>query len=92
MWNFVVFGKESCSLCKNRESVILGTLERNNIEGDVTMYDVDTPDGMMEMSMLDDSKGEIPIVCAYRGDVLQKMWDGPYAIVRTKEITELLNS
>jgi len=92
MWHFVIFGKDGCSLCDNRKTVISSALKRAKIEGEITVYDVDTTDGMVEMSMLDNSKGEIPIVCAYKDDVLQKMWDGPRAVVRTKEVIELLNS
>jgi hypothetical protein len=87
---FHIFGKAGCSLCDNRKSVIEGVIKRSEAEAEIVVFDVDDPVGMVEMSMLDDSKGEIPIVCAYVDDELVHMWDGPTAPVKSKEVREIL--
>ena len=90
MWKFIVFGKGNCDLCDNRKAVISKALSIKGIEAEVVFFNAETPEGRMELSMIDDSHGEIPVVCAYKNEELVKIWDGPKAVVTTRDLMNLL--
>jgi len=87
-----VFGKNGCDLCKNRLEVAektVGHIKREDV--DVEYFDVETPEGLTELSFLG-AGTDIPVVALLDDDdEVVESWVGPTDVMTTKSLITAIN-
>lgn len=81
-YEFIVYGKETCGLCKNRIIFLTNFIAKHSISANIIYKNIETPEDLSDFICFNTfnnyniSIDEIPVVVLKKGEYILKTWSG----------------